>query len=180
MQGLVEITHIVDREGKLVPRTKSKAGDRAIIDRDLNADIGAHMARRGISLSDPDNTLLFVNARTGGLLTYGSWRNTWLKALTKAGLDWRKKNRHHLGHHDLRSMNRSIMNEVGVDPTTARARFGHAGTRQEQMDDLYARTSDRQNRLASERIHTRVRRVRPENLEKTGEKTGENRRTTGE
>jgi hypothetical protein len=57
-------------------------------------------------------------------------------------------------------MNRTIMNEVGVDQTTARKRFGHAGSREDQLDDLYARSTARQNRLASERIHTVVRRVR--------------------
>jgi hypothetical protein len=57
-------------------------------------------------------------------------------------------------------MNRSIMNSQGVDPTTARFRFGHAnGNQQDRMDDLYSRTNPRQNRLASEKVHSVVRRV---------------------
>jgi hypothetical protein len=74
-------------------------------------------------------------------------------------MDWTKKNGQRLGLHDLRSMNRTIMNEVGVDQTTARMRFGHAGDRDDRLDDLYARSTARQNRLASEKIHTVVRRV---------------------
>jgi hypothetical protein len=35
---------------------------------------------------------------------------------------------------------------------TARERFGHAGDAEDRMDDLYARSTARENRLASERI----------------------------
>jgi hypothetical protein len=162
MQGKVGVTQVVDRKGNLRPKTKTEAGDRYIIDRDLNADIAAHMARRGITLNDKPDTLLFVNARTGGPLTYDAWHKIWLKALTKAGLDWKKKNGQRLGLHDLRSMNRSIMMSQGVDDTTARFRFGHSTNGEDphsQMDDLYARTSPRQIRQASEKIHAVVRRV---------------------
>ena len=159
MQGKVDITQVMDRQGNLRPKTKTEAGDRYIVDRDLAADISAHMARRGLTLNDEPDTLLFINTRTGGPLTYNAWHKIWRKALVKAGLDWKKRNGQHLGLHDLRSMNRTIMNEVGVDQTTARKRFGHAGDPEDRMDDLYARSTARQNRLASERIHTVVRRV---------------------
>jgi hypothetical protein len=51
------------------------------------------------------------------------------------------------------------MEEVGVAGVTARKRFGHAGSREDQLTDRYARSAPRENRLASERIHTVVRRV---------------------
>jgi hypothetical protein len=70
-----------------------------------------------------------------------------------------QRNGQRLGLHDLRSMNRTIMEEVGVPGVTARKRFGHAGSREDQLTDRYARSAPRQNRLASERIHTVVRRV---------------------
>jgi hypothetical protein len=172
--GKVDIRQVVDRQGRLRPKTKTAAGDRYIIDRDLSADIKAHMARRGITLNHPPDTLLFVNARTDGPLTYNAWHKLWRRALVKAELNWTKHNGQHLGLHDLRSMNRTIMNEVGVDQTTARARFGHAGDPSEQMDDRYARTHARQNRLASEGIHTVVRRVQKdasgENVGETGDR----------
>jgi hypothetical protein len=99
------------------------------------------------------------NALTGGPLTYNAWHKIWRKALAAANLDWTKRNGQHLGLHDLRSMNRSIMNAAGVDLTTARFRFGHAnGDPQSRMDDLYSRTTPRQNRLASEKIHAVLRR----------------------
>ena len=154
----VDITQVLDRQGNLVGKTKTAAGDRFIIDHDLAEDIKAHMAHRGISLSDPPDTLLFVNARTGGPLIYNAWTKLWRKALVKAGLDWVKDNGQHLGLHDLRSMNRTIMSETGVDQTTARKRFGHAGSSQDRLDDLYARSTPRQNRVASEKIHSVVRR----------------------
>ena len=161
MQGMVNITQVLDRQGVLRRNsTKTAAGKRFIIDQDLNADIMEHMARRGLTLNDHPDTLLFVNAATGGPLTYSAWHKLWRKALVKAGLTWKKENGQSLGLHDLRSMNRTIMNEVGVDPTTARGRFGHAGTAEERLDDRYARSAPRQNRLASEKIHTVVRRVR--------------------
>jgi hypothetical protein len=162
MQGVVRVTQVVDRQGKLRPKTvkattKTEAGERYIIDRILNARISDHMNRRGLTLNSPPDTLLFVNARDGGPLTYNAWHKIWRKALVRAGLDWKKRNGQRLGLHDLRSMNRSIMNKAGVDPTTARKRFGHAGTREEQLDDLYSKTSPAQIREASERIHTIVR-----------------------
>jgi hypothetical protein len=167
MQGLVKITQVVDRLGKLRPTTKTEAGDRYIIDRDLNADIMAHMARLGITLNDRPDTLLFVNARTGGPLTYNAWHKIWCKALVKAGLDWKKKNGQRLGLHDLRSMNRSIMRSQAVDDTTARFRFGHAD---DEMEGIYARTSPAQIRQASERIHSQVRRVPKGQREETEDK----------
>jgi hypothetical protein len=135
-------------------------------------DLAAHMTRRGVTLNDPPDTLLFVNARTGGPLTYNSWHKIWRKALKQAGLDWTKRNGQHLGLHDLRSMNRSIMNAQGVDQTAARFRFGHANGDPQSLDDLYSRSSPRQNRLASEKIHEVLRRVPRADLVKTGERVG--------
>jgi hypothetical protein len=113
-----------------------------------------------LTLNDPENAPLFVNNRTGGPLTYNAWHKVWRQALRDAGLDWKKKNGQRLGLHDLRSMNRSIMNAQGLDLTTARVRFGHAdGDPQSRMDDLYSRTTPRQNRMASEKIHAVSRRV---------------------
>jgi hypothetical protein len=118
------------------------------------------MTRRGITLNDAPNTLLFVNARTGEGMTYSALHKLWRKALVRAGLDWKKETGQRLGLHDLRSMNRTIMEEVGVNGVTARKRFGHAGSREDQLADRYARSAPRENRLASEAIHTFVRRVR--------------------
>jgi hypothetical protein len=162
MQGLVKVTQVVDRQGKLVPKTgsrsvtKTDAGERYIVDRELNADIMAHMHHRGITLNDKPDTLLFVNARTVGPMTYNAWHKLWRKALVKAGLDWKKRNGQRLGLHDLRSMNRSIMRSQRVDDTTARFRFGHED---HEIDGIYARTSPAQIRQASEAIHAVVRRV---------------------
>jgi Phage integrase family len=155
----VDILQTVDRQGKLRPTTKTKAAERYIIDRDLSEDISAHMARRGITLNDRPDTLLFVNARTGEGMSYNAWHKLWRKALVRAGLDWRKSNGQRLGLHDLRSMNRTIMEEVGVSGVTARKRFGHAGSREDQLTDRYARSAPRENRRASEAIHSVVRRV---------------------
>lgn len=101
MAGRVDISQTLDRHGKLRPWTKSTAGERYIIDRDLSEDIKAHMERRGITLNDPPNTLLFVNHRTGEPLTYNAWHKLWCKALVRAGLDWKKRNGQRLGLHDL-------------------------------------------------------------------------------
>jgi hypothetical protein len=48
---------------------------------------------------------------------------------------------------------------LGMAGVTARKRFGHAGSREDQLTDRYARSAPRENRLASERVHTVVRRV---------------------
>jgi hypothetical protein len=164
MKGLVKITQVMTRQGKLKPVTKTEAGDRFIVDEILAPKISAHMRRRGITLDDPPETPLFVNARTGGTLTYNAWRNIWINALDKVGLDWRKRNGQRLGMHDLRSMNHSIMTATGVDQTTSRFRFGHAdGNPQSRMDDWYSRTTVAQVREASEKVHSRLRMVPLEN-----------------
>jgi hypothetical protein len=46
MAGMVNISQVLDRQGRLRPKTKTAAGERYIIDHDLNADIMTHMARR--------------------------------------------------------------------------------------------------------------------------------------
>ncbi len=54
-------------------------------------------------------------------LSYSSWRtNVWIPALKRAGLAQKKTNGQYLGLHDLRSMNRSIMDAQGVDLTNGR------------------------------------------------------------
>ena len=64
----------------------------------------------------------------GPSLVNSSWRlSVWLPALRQAGLD-RKRNGRHLGLHDLRSMNASIMDLEGVDTKTAQFRRSHASS----------------------------------------------------
>ncbi len=71
----------------------------------------------------------------------------------------KKPNGQYVGHHDLRSMNASIMEHQGVDGVRARFRRGHSGgLDDDRMAAVYIRTMPRQNRLASEKIHSVLRR----------------------
>ena len=157
LQGEIKVMQALNRQRKL-KGPKSLAGDRYFVDRDLAPDIAAHLTRRGSTRDDSD-AFLFVNS-AGQPLSYSSWRDKfWLPALRKAGLAQKKPNGQYLGLHDLRSMNASIMEHQGVDGVTARFRRGHSvGQDDDRMAAVYIRTMPRQNRLASEKIHSVVRR----------------------
>jgi hypothetical protein len=156
ISGEIRVLHALSRQRGL-KETKTEAGERYFVDRDLAPDIATHITYRGLTPDDED-AYLFVNSH-GSPLCYSSWRdNFWVPALHRAGLAQKNKNGRYLGLHDLRSMNRSIMNAQGVDLTTARFRFGHAnGDPDNRMDNVYSRTNPRQNRQASEKIHAVVR-----------------------
>jgi integrase len=156
LQGQIKVEQALTRQQQL-KGPKTLAGNRYFVDRELTDDFAAHLARRGLTAAD-GGAFLFLGPK-GGALNYSSWRRyVWLPALPKAGLD-RKRNGRHLGVHDLRSMNASIMDHEGVDATTARFRRGHSsGDSDDRMDDVYTRSSARQNRLASEKIGAVLRR----------------------
>ena len=141
-------------QDRLLDEPKTSAGKRTIVDRDLADDFAAHLAHRGLTATDGDSPL-FVN-RGGRPLIYSSWRlRVWLPALRQVGLAERRGGRY-LGFHDLRSVNASIMVAQGVGPKTAQVRFGH--TRYTTTAGVYARSTPRRNRQASEKIHAVLRR----------------------
>jgi integrase len=153
LKGEINVMLALDRQ-RLLDEPKTSAGKRTIVDRDLVDDFAAHLQRRGLTAADGD-ALLFVNTK-GRPLIYSSWRlRVWLPALDKAGLT-KKQGGRYLGFHDLRSVNASIMVAQGVDPKTAQVRFGHA--RYSTTAGLYARSTPRRNRQASEKIHAVLRR----------------------
>jgi hypothetical protein len=148
----VRVVTALDRQ-RTLNEPKTKRSKRTIVDPDLMADVAAHLKRRGLTAADGD-TLLFVNSK-GSPLSYSPWRRSlWLPALRRAGLD-QKRNGRHLGFHDLRPVDASIMNAEGVDPRTALARLGHSNM---EMYGRYARPIPRRNRQAAERIHGVLRR----------------------
>jgi integrase len=151
LKGEIQVIQALDRQ-RLLDEPKTSAAKRTIVDRDLVDDFAAHLRRRGLTAADGD-ALLFVNAK-GRPLLYASWRlRVWLPALDKAGLA-KKQGGRYLGFHDLRSVNASIMVAQGVDPKTAQVPFGHA--RYTTTAGLYARSTPRRNRQASEKIHSRT------------------------
>jgi hypothetical protein len=173
MTGLVKINQVLTRQRTLKPKTKTLAGRRDIVDdvddelNGLIAEIKAHMLDRGLTLNskNADGTPAFLFVEDdGGPLDYQRFYNRWRSALKRAGLDQRKPDGHFLGTHDLRSMNRSIMDDQGIPPAVARDRFGHSsGTSAERMDGTYIRISPAQKHQASRRVAGVLRRQPLEN-----------------
>ena len=90
LQGEIKINQVLTRQRTLKDKTKTKAGERNIVDRELATEIAAHLARRGVTASDT-NALLFVNKR-GKPLSYSSWRtNVWVPALQRSGLAQKRR-----------------------------------------------------------------------------------------
>jgi integrase len=167
LKGEIKVMLALDRQ-RLLDEPKTSAGKRTIVDRDLVDAFATHLAHRGLTAANGD-ALLFVNAK-GRPLIYSSWRlRVWLPALDKAGLAERRGGRY-LGFHDLRSVNASIMVAQGVDPKTAQVRFGHA--RYTTTAGLYARSTPRRNRQASERIHAVLRRSPRDEQRTSAENSG--------
>jgi integrase len=108
--------------------------------------LSAHLARRGLTASDPD-ALVFVS-KEGAPLHYSNWRrNVWIPATKAVGLP-------ELHFHDVRKTAVSLLLSERVDIRTAQARLGLS---EQVMLRIYAQPVEEADTEAAEKIGTRIR-----------------------
>lgn len=122
---------------------KSRAGRRTLsAPTALMAELGEHLARRGLSGADPE-AFVFVGP-LGRPLNYSTWlHRAWKPACSAAGLAG-------LRFHDLRHANATGMVAAGIDVKTAQVRLGHADPR--QTLGIYAQATNAADRDAADRM----------------------------
>lgn len=127
----------------VVGEPKSRAGRRTMaVPGPLMDLLAAHLARRGLDGSTPDELVFVAPGR--GPLRYRNWyARVWRPATTKAGLAG-------LGFHELRHAAASAMVAAGVDLRTAQVRLGHSDPR--LTLSVYAQASPESDRAAADRL----------------------------
>jgi len=99
--------------------TKSRSSRRTLtIPQSLAGEIAAHLARKRITVNDPDR-LVFTSERGGRLIGSNLTRRQWQPALTAAGITG-------FTFHGLRHSAVAYMVAVGAHPKAIQQRLGHS------------------------------------------------------